>query len=159
MAKTHSLKAGVLRHREITARPVKVRDLQRRFQPNPPTSLRALSIKMGPFVAERDAFQFKNIFPITDEQAQEIRRRYRLVTDVIVGTGVQQVREVLNSLTVSVDFVPGPPIGLPAVVVNAVIGKATTELAGSLIDKIAGAIPGTFGRCGGWLCWLRFLSG
>ena len=48
---------------------------------------------MGPFISEKDAFRFNNSFPITDEQAEEIRRRYRLVTDVIVGAGVQQVTE------------------------------------------------------------------
>src|SRR5215475_4382229 len=147
MAKVQSLMAGVLRHRDVNQRPVSVRDLQRRFQPNPPPSLKALSIKMGPFVAESDAFRFNNSFTITDEQAEEIRRRYRLVTDVIVGAGVQQVREVLNSLTVSVPITG--TVGLPAVVVNAVIGEVTTRLAGSLVDKIADPIPGGFGRCGG----------
>jgi hypothetical protein len=147
MAKMLSLKAGVLRHREITARPVSARDLQRHFQPNPPTSVRALSIKMGPFVAERDAFRFNNSFPMTPEQAEQIRQRYRLVTDVIVGASVQQVRDVLNSLGVSVPIIG--TVGLPAVVADAVIGEVTTQLAGSLIDRIADLIPGTFGRCGG----------
>ena len=60
---------------------------------------------------------------------------------------MQGVREVLASLSVSVPTIG--TVGLPAVVVDAVIGEVTTQLAGSLIDKIADPIPGTFGRCGG----------
>jgi hypothetical protein len=51
MAKTMSFKAGVKRHPEITVRPVSARDWQQRFQSNPPTSLEALLIKLGPFQA------------------------------------------------------------------------------------------------------------
>jgi hypothetical protein len=148
MAKTLSLMDGV-RHRRITARPVSVGDLQRRFQPNPAMSLKALSIKMGPFDPEKDAFRFGNSdgFPLTEEQAEQIRQRYRLLTDVVVGASLQLVRDVLASLSVSVPVLG--TVGLPAVVVDAVIGEVTTKLAGSLIDKIAAPIPGRFGRCGG----------
>src|SRR5215510_2676878 len=123
MAKALSLGASVRRHREVTVRPLSATDLRRRFQPSPSNSLKALSIKMGPFDAERDAFRFLNKFPITDEQAAEIRRRYRLVTDVMVGAGVQQVRRVLDSLNVNIAT---DTFGLPNVVVDAVIGKVTT---------------------------------
>jgi len=102
---------------------------------------------MGPFLPERDAFRFNNSFPITDAQAEQIRQRYRVVTDVAVGAAVQLVRNVLSSLSVSVP-VTGT-VGLPAVVVDAVIGEVTNQLAGSLLDKIADPIPGRFGRCGG----------
>jgi hypothetical protein len=147
MPKTLSLRDSVRRHREITARPVSVRDLQRRFQPNPAMSLTALAIKMGPFDAVRDAFRFNNSFPITDQQAEQIRQHYRLLTDVIVGAGVQVVRDILGTLNVSIPVVG--TVGLPGVVIDAVIGEVTTQLAGSLIDKIADLIPGRFGRCGG----------
>ncbi len=66
---------------------------------------------------------------------------------MIVGAGVQQVRGVLNSLSVGVPI--EGTVGLPSVIVDAVIGEVTTRLAGALIDKIAGLIPGNFGRCGG----------
>ena len=66
---------------------------------------------------------------------------------MIVGTGVRAVREVLTSLSVSVPLVG--TVGLPAVVMDAVVGEVTTQLAGPLIDEIADLIPGRFGRCGG----------
>ena len=66
MPKTLSLGASVRRHRENTARPVSVTDLERRFQSNPAMSMTALAIEMGPFDAVRDAFRFNNSFPITD---------------------------------------------------------------------------------------------
>ncbi len=150
MAKTLSLSAAVLRHREFRPTPVGASGLLRHFQPHPPTSLTALCIQMGPFVVERDAFRFINNFPITDEQAAQIRQHYRIFADVVVGAGVRLVRDVLASLSVSVPIIG--VVGLPAVVIDAVVGEVTTQLAGSLIDKIADPIPGTFGRCGGMTC-------
>lgn len=72
MAKTLSLRAGVLRHSEITVRPVSARHLQRRFQPNPPASLKALSIRLRPFVPETDAFRFRNSFPLRKKMGRQI---------------------------------------------------------------------------------------
>jgi len=145
---TRGLKEAMSRHPDLTARPVTIRDLQRRFQPSPPGSLKALRIKMGPFKPETDAFRFNNNFPITDENARQLRQRYQTVMDAIVGEGVRQVANALSAI--SLNPLPiGPSISLPGIIVDEVIGKVTTALAGNLLDKIIGAIPGSFGRCGG----------
>jgi hypothetical protein len=101
------------------------------------------------FVPETDAFRFNNSFPITDENAEQIRKRYRVAADIALGAGVQAVRSVLESLTVQVPPVVGPSVSLPGIVMDAVIGEVTNQIARPLIDHIAGQIPGTFGRCGG----------
>jgi len=148
MAREESVTASVRRHSEISTGPVSLRDLVHRFQPSPPTSVRSLSIKMGPFVPARDAFRFKNSFPIADAQIEQIRHRYQLATDVVVGAAVGEVRNVLTGLSASVPVVG--TVGLPGAVVDAVIGAVTTQLAGAIVDHlVAGLFPGRFGRCGG----------
>jgi len=148
MATIRRLRAALARHPEIHGNPVVLQALQRRFQSMPPTSVEALLLKMGPFAGATDGFRFNNSFPITDEQSQELRRRYRVVTDAVVGTVVGQVRDILGGIRADVPL--RGTVGLPAVVIDAVVGEVTTTLAGGLVDDIAAAaIPGDFGRCGG----------
>ena len=148
MAKTMSFKEGVFRHPEITFRPVSTRDWQQRFQSNPPTSLEALLIKLGPFKPDRDAFRFNNSFTFTDDQVEQIRQRYRLAIDLVLGASpLQFVRDVLNSLSVDVPLIGR--VGLPDVVIDAVIGDVRTEVIGLLTGLIFDLISPTFGRCGG----------
>jgi hypothetical protein len=146
MAKTMSFKAGVDRHPEITARPVSTRDWQLRFQPNPPTSLKALLIKLGPFIPTRDAFRFDNQFLFTDEQVEQVLQRFQSVIDSVVGGSLlQEVRDILNSLTVSIPILG--TVGLPDSIINFVIGFVGRELI-RLLSGVLDATP-TFGRCGG----------
>ncbi len=148
MGRTYfSVGAGLRRHSDINAKSVRMTDLFHRFRPQPPTSAKALLIRMGPFIPEVDAFRFKNSFPITEQNAKQIRDRFRPAIDVAVGAGIQSVRSMLDTLSVSIP-VTGT-VSLPGVVIDAVIGEVSNRLAGSLIDKIIAAIPGTFGRCGG----------
>jgi hypothetical protein len=147
--RTRSVRAALERHRELNlAPPVRLQDLPPRFHPTPPESLQALLITMGPFVTSTDAFRFNNQFPITDAQAQQIRERYRPIVDVAVGAAVQLFRGVLDGISLNPTPL-GPSVTLPGVVADAVIGEVTQRLAGDLLDRIGGAIPGTFGRCGG----------
>jgi len=147
MAKTMSVKEGVLRHPEITFRPVSTRDWQQRFQPDPLASLEALLIKLGPFKPDRDAFKFDNGFTITSEQVEMIRQRYALRLDEAFGRSpLTWVRDVLDSLKVHIPLLG--TVGLPGWIVDAVIGDVRAEL-----FRLAGAIFDSwnrdFGRCGG----------
>jgi hypothetical protein len=147
-----SLSEAVARHPEIAQKPLKVQDLVQRFQPSPKNSIDALRIRMGPFKAETDAFRFNNSFPITEENAKQLRQHYEVASDFAVGIGVSQVASVLGGI--SLNPLPfGPSISLPGAIVDAVITKITNELTGDLVgtllDKIIAAIPGSFGRCGG----------
>lgn len=144
-----NLKNALSRHKEIAAPPVGFVGLQQHFQSVPPSSFDALLTKMGPFTPETDAFRFKNSFPITEENAAQLRQHYQVVLDVVSGGGVHQVSGVLGSINLN-PFPVGPSISLPDAISNEVIGKVTSALTGALLDKIIGAIPGSgFGRCGG----------
>ena len=72
-----SLRRAVQRHSELPTPKASVRDLLRRFRVVPPNSLHALLIRTGPFDALTDAFRFANSFPITEENGQQIRNRFR----------------------------------------------------------------------------------
>jgi hypothetical protein len=148
MAKTMNFKEGVQRHPEITVRPVSTRDWQLRFQPNPPTSLKALLIKLGPFIPNRDAFRFDNEFTFTDEQVDQVLQRFQsLIDSAVDATPLQEVRNILNSLTVSIPILG--TFGLPDSVINFVIGAVRRELVRLLIGPILDHVSPTFGRCGG----------
>jgi hypothetical protein len=142
-----SLKAALQHHSEISDQSTSIRDLQDGFHPLPLESILALTIKMGPFVPERDAFHFVNSFSITEEQVAEIRRRYKLVSDAVIGVCVRQVTARLTSLSVDIPVLGN--FGLPGFVVDAVVGDVTARLVGRLIDDLGAQIPGRFGRCGG----------
>jgi hypothetical protein len=73
-----SLKNALSRHREIAGPSAGFVGLQQHFQSVPPSSLKALLIKMGPFVPETDAFRFNNNFPITEENAIQLRQHYQV---------------------------------------------------------------------------------
>jgi hypothetical protein len=72
-----SLKNALSRHREIAGPSAGFVGLQQHFQSVPPSSLKALLIKMGPFVPETDAFRFNNNFP-TEENAIQLRQHYQV---------------------------------------------------------------------------------
>jgi hypothetical protein len=159
MAKTMSFKAGVKRHPEITVRPVSARDWQQRFQSNPPTSLEALLIKLGPFQAgqpnaipnpipNRDAFEFDNyVFSFTGERVEQIRQRYLLATDMVLGgRPLQLVRDVLNRLSVDIPLIGR--VGLPKFIKDAVVGDVVSELT-RLLGLILDWREPQFGECGG----------
>jgi hypothetical protein len=56
--RTYSSAAALDRHPEITDRPISVAALLEHFQQAPPTSAKALLIRMGPFDPAHDAFRF-----------------------------------------------------------------------------------------------------
>jgi hypothetical protein len=147
--RTRSMKAAMKRHPELTARPVSCRDLLLQFQPVPSDSLKELLIKMGPFVASTDAFRFdNNHFTITDEEVEQIRQRYRLAIDFVLGASpLQFVRDVLHRLRVDVPIIGN--VGLPDFIIDAVIGDVRTELASLLTGLIFDMLKPGFGRCGG----------
>jgi hypothetical protein len=147
--RTRSMKAAMTpRHPELTARPVSCRDLLAQFQPVPSDSLKELLIKMGPFVASTDAFRFdNNHFTFTDEQVDEIRQRYRLTIDFVLGASpLQFVRDALHRLRVDV---LGVDVGLPDFIIDVVIGDVRPELLRLLTGLIFDMFKPGFGRCGG----------
>src|SRR5262245_12250806 len=132
--RARSIKKAMQRH-GLTTGPVSCRDLLRQFRPVPSDSLKALLITMGPFEPATDAYRFANEFNVTDEQVEQIRQHYRLVIDFVLGASpLQLVRDVLDGLSVDIPVIGR--VGLPAVVVNAVIGSVQSELAGLLTDLI-----------------------
>ena len=143
-----SLKSALLRHPEVAAPSAGFVALRQHFQSAPPSSLEALLIKMGPFVPETDAFRFRNSFPMTEENAAQLRQHYQLVLDVVSGAGLQQVSGVLSSISLN-PFPIGPSVPLPDAIVNEVGATVTSALSGALLQQIVAAIPGSFGRCGG----------
>src|ERR1700757_474008 len=125
MGRPLSFTAGVQRHPEIPSPPVSTRFWQQRFQPNPPRSLEALLIKLGPFIPSRDAFRFDNDFILTDDQVEQIRQHYRPFVDLALGASpLELVRDALNELSVDIF---GYRVGLPDVVVDAVLGMNTVK--------------------------------
>jgi hypothetical protein len=148
VSKTMRLIEGVHRHPEMTVRPVSIKDWQQHFQPDPATSLEALLIKLGPFKPDRDAFLFDNGFRITDEQVEQIRQRYRLVIDFVLGASpLQFARDVLDSLGVDIPIIGH--VGLPDIVKDAVLGDIRSELISLLAGGIFDLTSTPFGRCGG----------
>jgi hypothetical protein len=146
MTKTMNFKEGVQRHPEITVRPVSTRDWQQRFQPNPPTSLKALLIKLGPFKPDQDAFRFRNEFTFTDEQVDQVLQRFQSLIDSAVDAPLQEVEDILNSLTVNIPILG--TFGLLDSVINFVIDAVRRDLV-ALIGPILDYASPTFGRCGG----------
>ena len=133
-------------------RPVSCRDLLRQFQPVPSNSLKALLITMGPFEPATDAYRFDNNgFLITDNQVEQIRQRCRPAIDFVLGASpLQYVRDALDGLSVDIPVVGR--VGLPDVVIDAVLGDVRTELVGLLIGLIFDNLPSrlrNYGRCGG----------
>jgi len=148
MARPLSFAAGVQRHPEIPAPPVSTRFWQQRFQPYPPGSLQALLIKLGPFIPSQDAFQFNNTFSLTDDQVEQIRQHYQKFVDLAVGAApLELVGDALNKLSVNIPIVGN--VGLPDVVVDAVLGNVLTTLTELLSDVIFDVKQPSFGRCGG----------
>jgi hypothetical protein len=147
--RARSMKDAMKRHPELTARPVSCRDLLAQFQPVPSDSLKELLIKMGPFVASTDAFRFdNNHFIFTDEQVEQIRQRYRLTIDFVLGASpLQLVRDALHRLRVDVPLIGN--VGLPDFIIDAVIGDVRPELIGLLTGLIFDMIRPGFGFCGG----------
>src|SRR5437660_429709 len=134
--RTRSMKAAMTRHPELTARPVSCRDLLLQFQPVPSDSLKELLIKMGPFEPQTDAFRFdNNHFTFTDDQVEQIRQRYRLAIDFVLGASpLQFVRDALHRLSVDIPYVG--TFGLPDFIIDAVIGDVRTELVGLLTGLV-----------------------
>jgi hypothetical protein len=140
-----SLRRAVQRHPELPTANASVKDLLRHFGPVPPNSLRALLIRTGPFVAATDAFRFNNSFPITEENGQQIRSRFQNALNTVTA-----ITDRFKTPLDDIDLAPvGPKIGIPDVIKGEVLARVEADLIGELGAKIIGAIPGTFGRCGG----------
>ena len=127
--RTRSMRKAMQRH-GLTTGPVSCRHLLRQFQPVPSDSLKELLIKMGPFEPATDAFLFdNNEFVITDEQVEQIRQRYRTAIDFVLSltapspeSPLQLVKDVLNGLSVDIPVIGR--VGLPDVIINAVLGMS-----------------------------------
>ncbi len=146
--KTYSFKSALTRHKEIAPGPKSVRDLQKHFGSVPPDSARALLIKMGPFIASRDAFLFNNSFAITAENAADFLNLFsEELTKDVVGLGVKQYTDFLFSIKIPV---PGlPDVSLPDAISDVVINKVIVELTARLTDSIIDPVGSGYGRCGG----------
>jgi hypothetical protein len=151
MARPLSFTAGVQRHPEIPAPPVSTRFWQQRFQPYPPGSLEALLIRLGPFIPSQDAFQFQNDFSFTDDQVKQIQQRLLPFINLALGAGsvspLEEVREALNALSIHIPIIGN--VGLPDIVIEAVLGNVLTALTELLTDVIFSVTQPSFGRCGG----------
>ncbi len=143
-----SLRRTVQRHPELSIAHPSVRDLLRRFGVVPPNSLHALLIRTGPFDAPTDAFHFMNIFPITEENGQQIRARFQSALNSLMGVTTDRFKTPLDDIDLNVTGI-GPKISIPDVIKGQVLQRIGADLIGEVGAKIVGAIPGHFGRCGG----------
>lgn len=143
-----SLRRAVQRHPELPTANASVKDLLHRFGVIPPDSLRALLIRTGPFDAFNDAFRFGNKYPITDENGKQIRNRFENALNTVVGVTESRFKTPLDDIDLNVTGI-GPKISIPDVIKAQVLQRVAADLIGELGAAIAGAIPGTFGRCGG----------
>jgi hypothetical protein len=149
MGRPWSFTDGVQRHPEIPAPPVSTRFWEQRFQPYPPTSLEALLIRLGPFIPQRDAFQFSNQFAFTDDQIEQIGQHYRLyIAPALAATPLGFVRDALSKLHIHIPWVGN--VGLPDWVIDYVLGNVSQALGELLADVILHFYtPQNTGRCGG----------
>jgi len=143
-----SLRRAIQRHPEIPIENANVKDLVRRFGVVPPNSLRALLIRTGPFDTPTDAFRFGNSYPITEENGKQIRNRFQSALNMVVGVTESRFKTPLDDFDLNVSGI-GPKLSIPDVIKGQVLQRVAADLIGQLGAKIAGAIPGTFGRCGG----------
>jgi hypothetical protein len=105
--RTYSFSSALARHAEITQRPVSVRALRERFDPNPPESTRALLIRMGPFQPATDAFEFENDFPITGEIAEQYLRFFsREVVEEAAALATKPFGDFLRDLSIPIPLAP-----------------------------------------------------
>lgn len=118
------------------------------FGVGPPHSLRTLLIRTGPFNAATDAFRFVNLFPITEENGQQIRSRFQGAVNSLVGVTESRFRTPLDDIDLNLTGI-GPKISVPDVIKGQVLQRVVADLIGELGARIADAIPGKFGRCGG----------
>lgn len=144
--RTYAFADALARHPEITPRPVSVTALRERFKPAPRNSTRALLIKMGPFIASEDAFQFKNSFPITGEIAAEYVDLFQREVEDVARIGSKPYRDFLSSL--EIDF-EAFTLSLPDHLVDQVVTTVITHLIGGLADVITDPSASSYGRCGG----------
>ena len=148
--RTYSSADALKRHPEITDRPVSVTALRAHFTPSPPTSARALLIRMGPFDPAQDGFPFTNNFQTSTAQGVELARMFRdEVIEAVTPGVIKRYTKVMSDL--SFDALPGIPggeVGLPDLVVSQVGLRVGTELTAQIIDlRIDPFLPGA--RCGG----------
>ena len=143
-----SLRRAIQRHPELPIGSTSAKGLLRRFRVVPPNSVRALLIRTGPFDTPNDAFRFGNSFPITEENGQQIRDRFQNALNTLVGITENHFKTPLDNIDLNVTGV-GPKISIPDVIKGQVLARVVADLIGKIGTKIAEAIPGRFGRCGG----------
>jgi hypothetical protein len=148
--RTYGFKATMSRHEEITARPVSVRELQRRFQPSPRSSTRALLIRMGPFVAREDAFRFENDFPITFEILGDyVAFVAEEIVEEVARQGTRGFSDVLAGLRIPNPIPFAPDISLPNAIIGHVVERVQVELIAGIADLGLSPMGTNYGRCGG----------
>jgi len=143
-----SLRRAIQRHPELPTANTSVKDLLRHFGVVLPNSLHALLIRTGPFDALTDAFRFVNRFPITEDNGNQIRRRFQNALNTVLGITESRFKTPLDDIDLNVLGI-GPKISIPDVIKGQVLQRVAADLIGELGVKIADAIPGQFGRCGG----------
>jgi hypothetical protein len=105
-----------LKYRGLISPPRSTRSLIARFNHVPHNSVTALLRKTGPFIAERDGYQFTNsAWSITEEDAVVLRERYQRLVDQVALVGIEAIRSALGSLSFTV---LGAPVGLSAVAID-----------------------------------------
>ncbi len=130
-------------YRGFATDPRSTQALMRQFTSSPTGSVSELLRSAGPFVAARDGYRFTNTgWAITEEDARTLRQHYQPVVDAAAKIGIEAVRASLAAFAVG-------PATLSAVAIDLVIDRISRDLRNQLADSIIGAIPGSYGRCGG----------
>lgn len=112
-------------------------------------SLSALLRAAGPFIPARDAYSFTNSAEgITLEDAAILRGIYQGVVNDVAQLGADALRNALGALSIDVPLAGA--VGLPAVAID-VMNQVAGDILNQLVDAIIASVPGTYGRCGGFV--------
>ncbi|MDH5193168.1 MAG: hypothetical protein OEW32_05730 [Nitrospira sp.] len=144
-----SLQRAIQRHPELPTAYTSIKDLLRHFGAVPPNSLRALLIRTGPFDAFTDAFRFKNSFPITEDNGQQIRRRFQNALNTVMGITESRFKTPLDDIDLNVSGI-GPKISIPDVIKGQVLQRVAAELIGDLEQRLPMLYQAHSAAAGGW---------
>jgi hypothetical protein len=141
-----SFEAALDRHSEIGADVIHVRRLPDRFGTG--ESVAALLRRMGPFVANPDAFNFGNQFAITGQQLEDFAEMLsEEVVEAVVDQTVGRYVEVLSDI--DLDPLPLVKTHVPDDVIDFVADHLVGEVNARILDLAADLGGSNYGRCGG----------
>ena len=136
--------------RQLTG-PESFRYLRERFGTQPPESLRALLIRMGPFNPETDAFRFRNKFNFTSIDVDRIADLLASEVSKVAEQCANPFRDKMEDFSAEIPLL-GEVLKIPEDIIDSVVKQVVERIFEYLLEIVM--IPllpllGTYGRCGG----------